>query len=329
MKKITLRVIAALAFFAAASLNAAARAVTFQHWRSDKMKKFLCCVLVLVILSVAAAAFADENDDSVEGLWLEVPGFPKNAEVSHFRIDDEGVVFYMRVLEEGAVVLAVERLKNVMGDGSAFTMDKVAKFVAGLENMEEDDIDVDENPDELTAIFKNKYPVAAATYTTGEEETRMEADIFIFTDDWVFRVDFSIASESAEKYAPQIEGWCNSMKLRDGGGGAKEAEARDAEAKDAGVKGLWVELPGLPESSQTVFTAQSRGEGPAYFERTIDDGKLVVSIERVYRENNKGEERGPDDAGKLTAELELLRKEREIGEDDMNVTESIEELAEL
>jgi hypothetical protein len=201
--------------------------------------------------------------------------------------------------------------------------------------MEEDDIDVDENPDELTAIFKNKYPVAAATYKTGEEIERMEADIFIFTDDWVFRVDFSIASESAEKYAPQIEGWCNSMKLRDGGseskktGGAKSAEARDTEAKDAGVKGLWAELPGLPETSQTVFTAQSGGEGPAYFERTMDDGKLVVSIERVYRENNKGEERGPEDAGKLTAELELLRKEREIGEDDINVTESIDELAEL
>jgi hypothetical protein len=176
---------------------------------------------------------AGVNEDSIKGLWLEVPDFPKNVEFYYFALEGEGEVRYMRKLEleEGEVELTVERMKNVMYDGSAFTMDKVAKFVAVKRDRKEGDIDVDENPGELTAIFK--YPVAAVTYKEGAVKrryTRMVPDIFIFTDDWVFWVIIAFESPEAdqvrEKYVSQIEGWYKSMKLRGGGSESKKQSAR-------------------------------------------------------------------------------------------------------
>jgi hypothetical protein len=70
-------------------------------------------------------------------------------------------------------------------------------------------------------------------------------------------------------------------------------------ADDSDVKGLWVEIPGLPEAGSTSFNAQSGGEGEAYFERIIDDGALVVSVERIDVEDRNGDTWGPGDAAKL------------------------------
>jgi hypothetical protein len=101
-------------------------------------------------------------------------------------------------------------------------------------------------------------------------------------------------------------------------------------ADDNEVKGLWLEIPGLPEASSTSFNVQSGGEGEAYFERVLDDGLFVVSIERVYAENRAtGDAWGPGDTAKLAVRLESLRKEIEVAEDDIDVTESDEDFAEI
>ena len=220
-----------------------------------------------LVFALAAAAFADERDDLVKGLWLEVHGFPKNAEVLEFNISGNGEVSYSCNLGEGW--LTVERWrKNFMNDGSAFTMDKVAKFVADYAEyegfMEEDDVDVDENPGELTAIFK--YPVATVTYE-GEEEagTSLTAHLFIFTDDWVFHTRFAdiayVYADSdpdevrafVEKFPSRVEGLYKSMNLRDDG-------AKDAGMNDDSIEGLWLEVPGFPKNASSNFSFGDGGE---------------------------------------------------------------------
>jgi hypothetical protein len=100
-------------------------------------------------------------------------------------------------------------------------------------------------------------------------------------------------------------------------------------ADDDRVKGLWVELPDLPEAGSTSFSVQAGGEGEAYYERILEDGMVVLSVERIYAEDRNGDMRVPADAGKLTVSLQSLRKEIEVAEENIDVTESIEELAEI
>ena len=279
------------------------------------MKKFTRGILILAVLTLAAfarevAASGDERDDLVKGLWLEIPGFPKNA-VLEFSISGGGEVRYRRALGEG--VLTVERLKNVMKDGSAFTMDKVAKWVSDSELgvMEEDEIDVDENPGELTAIFK--YPVATATYRLETEGGVSKAEhLFIFTADWVFHTHFGVgvAEESAEKYASPAEGWYKSMKLRDDG-------AKDAEVNDDFVEGLWLEVPGFPKNADRVFSFGDDGEvSSTRLDRA--GGMMTLSVKRLKNIMNDGSAFTMDKVAKFVTGT----KYKYLKEDDMDVDEN-------
>ncbi|MDR3279773.1 MAG: hypothetical protein LBT23_04605 [Synergistaceae bacterium] len=100
-------------------------------------------------------------------------------------------------------------------------------------------------------------------------------------------------------------------------------------AEDDKVKGLWLEIPGLPEAESTSFNVQAGGEGEAFFERTMDGGTLVVSIERIDSEDRSGNVLAPGDAGKLSVRLQALRHEIDVDEADIDVTESVEGLAEI
>ncbi len=105
--------------------------------------------------------------------------------------------------------------------------------------------------------------------------------------------------------------------------------ATSARAGDSKVKGLWLEIPGLPEASSTSFNVQSGGEGEAYFERNFDGGIVKISIERVYSEDRNGDALVPGDTGKLTVKLESLRENMEIALEDIEITESVENLEEI
>jgi hypothetical protein len=187
------------------------------------MKKFFGGVFVLALVSTVLAAsfpascWATDEDDAVEGLCLEIPKFPKDAEVIDFAQNEDGVVAYTRMIDDGCLVLVVERLKNVMDDGEDFTAGKVGKFVAEIEELGEDDVDVTENEEEFAELYS--YPVASATYTTGEnEDTRGNFDLYMFTDEWVFRIKVSISADYMENYGGEsgkIKDWLYNMKLRD------------------------------------------------------------------------------------------------------------------
>jgi hypothetical protein len=152
----------------------------------------------------------------------------------------------------------------------------------------------------------------------------VNVNLFIFTDEWVFRVRFVVAGDISKR---KIENLYKNLQFV----GRSKDTGTAASGEDASVRGLWLEIPGLPEAESTVFNAQPGGEGEAYFERTMnDDALLAVSIERTSaKDSASGTTLTPGDTAKLAARLVALRKEITLDEYNITVTESVEKLAEI
>ena len=65
--------------------------------------------------------------------------------------------------------------------------------------------------------------------------------------------------------------------------------AAPVQAGDGKVKGLWLEIPGLPEASSTTFNIQSDGEGEAYFERDFDG--LIEALDELVAKSRSAARR--------------------------------------
>ena len=153
------------------------------------------------------------HDKAVEGLWIEVPNFPAENEFRGFEMNDEGVASYTRTLDEGAIALVVERLP-MENDGKPVTPDMIGALVAEFEGIAEDTIEVTPSVEEYTKLYS--YPVAGAEFKTGEnEDTRQNIDLFIFTDQWLFRIHVSMMADAADKYEEQVMDWFANLKMRE------------------------------------------------------------------------------------------------------------------
>ena len=95
-------------------------------------------------------------------------------------------------------------------------------------------------------------------------------------------------------------------------------------AGDGRVKGLWLEIPGLPEEGATSFDVQPGGGGEAFFEWSMDDGALVLSIERIRSKDRDGGVLEPGDAGRLSVRLQALRHKTEVDEAGISAAELVE-----
>jgi len=169
------------------------------------------------ILSMETEYYDNEgqiSDDAVEGLWIEVSKFPEEADFADFEMNDEGVASFTRVIDGGTVALVVERLLVADTDGEPVTPETLGKFVAGIEGIQEEKIEITPSLDDFAELYS--YPVAGAEFTTGEnEDTRKNIDLFLFTDSWLFRIHTSIAADSFDEYEDQVKEWLTSLKFRE------------------------------------------------------------------------------------------------------------------
>ena len=179
------------------------------------MKKWSLGFLALfVLLLTVSPLIAGELDASVEGLWLELPGFPADAEEIDFEMNDEGVASYTRFYDDAMVVLVVERLETTNLDDEEIMPENIGELVAYFEDIDEEDINVTEDLDEFANLLS--YPVAGAEYETGEnEDTRKCADLFVFTDSWLFRVHLSIDADAFDDYSDEAMEWLQSLQFRE------------------------------------------------------------------------------------------------------------------
>ncbi|MDR1481888.1 MAG: hypothetical protein LBI74_04620 [Synergistaceae bacterium] len=317
----------------------------------------MCFALMLFPLLFAAPVWA-ADDGNVKGLWVEIPGLPEAGSTSfNAQPGGEGEAYFERIMDDGALVVSVERIDAENRNGDTWGPGDAAKLAVRLENIREeievaeDDIDVTEQEEELAEIYS--YPVATARYMTGgEEEMRGNQDIFIFTDDWVFRVHLSISVDHLDDYdSDKVEGWFENMKIverdssetgeaKDGGQGDEnsgeaqskggqviELTADDAdlsEAPDANVKGLWLRCPGFPKDAEALEFMDNEEFGEVQYTRGIDNGALQFMIRRQTIEDS--ELRTPDDVKDL---LEMIVNNGDGDVDSIRVDTEAGAFAEL
>jgi hypothetical protein len=144
---------------------------------------------------------------------------------------------------------------------------------------------------------------------------RGNQDIFIFTDEWVFRVHLSIAADHVDDYdSDEMEGWFEKMTIVERGSsetGEAEGDENSGEP-DANVKGLWLKCPGFPEDAEALEFMDDEELGEVQYTRGLDDGALQFMIRRQTIEDS--ELRTPDDVKDL---LEMIVNNGE-GEGDVD-----------
>ena len=156
---------------------------------------------------------AAEPDAEVDGLWLKCPSFPKDADLAEFNDGKElGIVEYSRLVD-GAVMFTIRR--QPIEDSQLQKPDDVQSLIemrVSNDDGDADSIDVDTEADEFAKIFK--HPCATASYQTGQnEDTRMNAAVFIFTGEYCFTAEVSVAADFADDYEEQALGWFKDLKF--------------------------------------------------------------------------------------------------------------------
>ena len=163
-----------------------------------------CCIVFTVLLAILVSPgflFAATPNEKVEGLWIELPGFADfDGEItSEFRTGTKGEVFYERRVDKGALLIRLERFPARNDEGKNFDLSNVKEYVADKAGIDQSDVSITED---LSDFVPNlSYPVSGAEYETKEGMTsRQNADLFVFTDDWVFLVHCDVAEDSKEEY---------------------------------------------------------------------------------------------------------------------------------
>ncbi len=272
------------------------------------MRKRFGTFFVFALAFALFAAPVGADDGKVKGLWIEIPGLPEARSTSfNIQSDGEGEAYFEQDFN-GGLKISIERIYAENRYGEALTPDDTGKLVVKLQSLRKDieidpdDVEITESVEALEEIYS--HPVATARYTTGEDgDMRGNQDIFIFTDEWIFRVHLSLVADRMEDYdAEEMKDWFENMKFVDrdpSGASDNEEESQDGHVSgaDADVDGLWLRIPDFPDDAEVIeFTADDDGE--VTYIRALDDGAFVLGIHRTAA----GDETTPEKVKESIAE---------------------------
>lgn len=167
--------------------------------------------LVLVLLACPALAAERPPDDDVEGLWLIVPDFPADVQTSKFSGNPIGRVEYIRIIDDGRLELAIERIVN---DERSVTLNNITEFVKTRVKEEGGDATMITFEKGLAENLSEKlsYPCKVAAYAVGEnEDARVVVSVFVFTEEYLFNVRASVNGEDSNKYGERVGGWLKGL----------------------------------------------------------------------------------------------------------------------
>ncbi|MCL2434354.1 MAG: hypothetical protein FWD16_07560 [Clostridia bacterium] len=139
------------------------------------------------------------------GLIMTLEDWPANAEYIDCVVHRDNSYFHIDMVDALAVI-RMERNRPALGvDPDVIA----AHFADGEHFMPE----VNQN-DALTQ--KLSYPAWRIDYVTGQnEDTRTHVAIYVGTDEWDFIADFSVAADFYEEYEAAVQGWIDSITLKD------------------------------------------------------------------------------------------------------------------
>ena len=251
-------------------------------------------VFLLALFAACAVSFAAEPDAKVEGMWLKFPNFPSEAEVVSFETDDDtGEVMYSRMLKD-ALLFTVRRQSKA--DSEMQKPGDVQGFIEMLVNTtegDEDSISVDAEAGD----FLDKYPFATAQYKTGRgEDTRVNSDLYIFTDKWVFVLAFEASPDGVdalEGYDP--DDWIEGAEFV-GGGESGKSESGKSEGGEAPVYELLAKDADLSKAPDVIVEPDEppfnlggwkQGNTPVFNFKVERGGDYKVTI--LYSKQDDGD----------------------------------------
>ena len=200
--------------------------------KTSRKSQIVWAALFVIVSAFLAAPVWAAGDCRVKGFWLEIPGLPEeDATSSDVQPGGGGEAFFEWSMDGGALVLSTERIRAKDSDGGVLGPGDAGKLSVRLQALRHK-IEVDEadiNAAELVEKPRkiHSYPVAAARYETGEAlDTRINTDVFFFTEEWVFRVHIALTTDYMEDpdIADKIEGWFANMEIVERGAAAKPGE---------------------------------------------------------------------------------------------------------
>ncbi|MDR2137696.1 MAG: beta/gamma crystallin family protein, partial [Synergistaceae bacterium] len=201
--------------------------------KTAKCRSIFVFVISLALFAACAVpAYAAAPDAEVEGLWLRAPDFPGDADVIEFEADGKGSVSFARSIDAGNLMLMI--LREPYPDDKVTPDSMKEMFLKNFTESggDEDDVDFDSENSDFAELFG--YPCATAEFKTGSDEDEREcASVFVFTDEYLFTIAFTIASDYAD-YSGRVESWLKSMRFvneepEEGRGDLIEDEKADAE----------------------------------------------------------------------------------------------------
>jgi hypothetical protein len=175
-------------------------------------------VIAVAAVVMAGGSLKGAEDDAVKGLWLMAPAFPAEAADMGFEQNGAGVAAYTRIIPENGAVFVIERMENQDGSGNPVTEESLPAMIAGFESIDPGSITIEPESDVADLL---SYPAAMALYETGEsEDTRIIRDLYVFTDQWLFRVKAVFPADWAEEYLEgpnggQYRKWLRSLAFRE------------------------------------------------------------------------------------------------------------------
>lgn len=192
---------------------------------------FILCAALLLFSCSAMAGGAGE-DGKVEGLWLRVPDFPDDAEVTEFSDDGQGEVTYIRTVDGGLFVLGIHRTPAVEGMDEEMIKETIAESVKERGG-DPDDIDFDSGAEDFAELLS--YRCVTAEYEIGEnEDARHVAILAVFTDEYIFLLQADAAADSMDDYSDRSRMWLGHMKFV-GGEGRGDLFDEEEDEEDEGI----------------------------------------------------------------------------------------------
>ena len=188
----------------------------------NTMKK-LCfyCLLSVFCLSALSllpgSGFAGKQqfpDSRVKGLWLVTSNFPNDAKVRNFSMANDGVVSYTRTIKKDLIALTMERLRSLDEQNDTNPMDNVPEFIATKEGVKVENIALVSPHEALSNTYT--YPVILAEYISGNDENALNhLDMFMFTDEWIFRYHVTAHSQYKGDYKSMAMDWFGNLKFQE------------------------------------------------------------------------------------------------------------------
>ena len=151
-------------------------------------------------------AITSNDEIKNAGLWIGVKNFPESAILTDSQMNHTGAAAQTYSLDDGLLVLVIERTPSVAAD-----MQAVKETIAAYQDIAAGSINI--SLDE-TLSAQYTYPTYLLSYQTGtNEDLKHHFELYMQTDGCDFRVQAAVCADAADQYREDIDSWFSNIEF--------------------------------------------------------------------------------------------------------------------